>query len=269
MSPTIAVIGGTGFYELLSAPAETELDTPFGSPSAPIATGTIGSREVAFLPRHGKKHEFLPHEVPYRANLWALRELGVEQILGFNTIGSLQAEYRRGDFVLCDQFIERTWGRADTFYGDGRGAHLSPADPFCERLRRLAAKALAGQVGTLHSEATVVVTQGPRFQTRAESRWFRSMGWHVLNMTIYPEVVLARELELCYMNLSYVTDFDVAAAEVVGEDSDESVVSHHAVLRAFSDGAPHVLEAVRRVIDAFTEPRPDCACASAMREATT
>ena len=269
MSPNIAIIGGTGFYELLSSAVEVELDTPYGSPSSPISTGIIGDREIAFLPRHGKKHEYLPHEVPYRANLWALRELGVEQIIGFNTVGSLQAEYRRGDFVLCDQFVERTWGRADTFYGAGRGAHLSPADPFCQRLRRLALEALADDAGTLHPEATVVVTQGPRFQTRAESRWFRSIGWHVLNMTIYPEVVLARELELCYMNLSYVTDFDVAAAEVVGDDSDESAVSHHAVLRAFSDGAPRVLEAVRRVIEAFPAARPDCACATAMREATT
>lgn len=269
MSPAIAIIGGTGFYELLSGAKEMTVDTPYGSPSAPLSTGIIGDREVVFLPRHGKKHEFLPHEVPYRANLWALRALGVQQIVGFNTVGSLQADYRRGDFVLCDQFVERTWGRADTFYGEGRGAHLSPADPFCLRLRQLAIEALGDDLGMVHPEATVVVTQGPRFQTRAESRWFRSMGWHVLNMTIYPEAVLARELELCYMNLSYVTDFDVAAAEVVGAGSGESVVSHHAVLRAFSDGAPGVLAAVRRVVSAFPRERPACACATAMQEATT
>ena len=268
MTPCIAIIGGTGFYELLSGAEEMKLDTPYGQPSAPISVGRIADKQVAFLPRHGRKHEYLPHEIPYRANIWALRELGIRQIVGFNTVGSLRPDYRLGDLVLCDQFIERTWGRPDTFFGEGKGAHLSPADPFCPRLRELARSALSDGLGAVHSTATVVVAQGPRFETRAESEWLRKMGWHVLNMTIYPEVVLARELELCYMNISYVTNYDIATSEALDRDS-ESVVSHHAVVRAFTGGSDRVFETVRRTVAAFPDVRPDCTCASAMRDAAT
>lgn len=220
---------------------------------------------IAFLPRHGRKHEYLPSEVPYRANLWALRELGVRQIIAFNTVGSLQPSYRRGDFVLVDQFVDRTWGRPDSFFGNGKGAHVSSADPYCPRLRELAREALADGVGTVHPTGTVVVIQGPRFSTRAESAWFTSQGWHLVNMTQYPEVVLARELELCYMNLSYITDYDVAAREIVMSEEAE-VVSHQEVVRQFNLEATRVQEAVTRMISAFPE-EADCSCRHAMEGA--
>lgn len=271
--PVLAIIGGTGFYRFLQPVDEVNPQTPFGPTSAPISLSLLDGRPVAFLPRHGRDHEYLPHEVPYRANLWAFQELGIQQILGLNTVGSLQAEYRRGDLVLVDQFIDRTSGRVDTFFGKDSpvkgGAHISSAFPYCLRMRELAKGALAGIEGGFHDAATVVVTQGPRFGTMAESRWYRSQGWHVLNMTQYPEVVLARELELCYMNLSYVTDYDVALAEVVGaEEQDTDLVSHARVLQAFGENSGRFVEAVTRIVNALPAEF-DCGCRHALDGART
>src|SRR5687767_11672877 len=205
----IGVFGGSGFYSFLDGVEEREVQTPFGKPSAPVAIGAIGTKRVAFLPRHGTKHELPPHRIPYRANVWALRELGVRRIIGPNASGALRADLALGDFVVVDQYVDRTWGRADTFYEGPQTTHVSAADPYCPDLRRLLVET-ARELGIAARDGgTVVVVQGPRFSTRAESQWFQSMGWDVINMTAYPEAHLARELELCYAAVAMVTDYDV------------------------------------------------------------
>lgn len=264
--PAIGIIGGTGFYEFLTPVDFVSSDTPYGPTSAPISVSLLDGRLVAFLPRRGRHHDFLPHEIPYRANLWAMKQLGVQQIVGLNTVGSLQEDYRAGDLVLVDQFVDRTNGRVDTFFTGRGAAHISTAYPYCRRIRALAATALAGFEG-LHPDGTVVVIQGPRFNTYAESRWFHEQGWHVVNMTQYPEVVLAREQEICYLNLSYITDYDVAMAEVVGPGiHDAEPVSHNAVLAAFASDSARFMEAVKRVVAALPTSF-DCTCRHALDSA--
>ena len=199
----LGVIGGSGFYSFFGSDARTiNLDTPYGAPSAPITVGTVGEHEVAFLPRHGVNHEFSPHTVPYRANMWALRALGVRRIFGPCAVGSLTPELGPGAMVVPDQLVDRTSGRDDTYFDSG-GIHVGFADPYCPTLRAAAAE-LPGVV----DGGTMVVIQGPRFSTRAESRWFASQGFTLVNMTGYPEAVLARELEMCYAAIALVTDLD-------------------------------------------------------------
>ncbi|SCF06535.1 methylthioadenosine phosphorylase [Micromonospora haikouensis] len=263
----IALIGGTGFYQFLDSADEIVIDTPFGKPSAPITIAKVEGRSVAFLPRHGRNHDFLPSDVPYQANLWALQELGIRQVVAFNTVGSLQRSYRKGDFVLVDQFVDRTRRRKDTFFAGSQAAHISSATPYCPRMRQLSAQALEGAEATVHPSGTVVVIEGPRFSTAAESRWFSTQGWHLVNMTQYPEVVLARELQLCYMNLSYITDYDVAAAEVADGEEAEAV-SHAGVLAAFSADSERVVDMVRRIVGALPAEF-DCACQHALTGART
>ena len=199
----LAVIGGSGFYTFFGADARTvEADTPFGAPSAPITVGTVGRHEVAFLPRHGARHEYSAHTVPYRANMWALRALGVRRILAPCAVGSLTPDFGPGAVVVPDQLVDRTRGRADTYFDSG-GAHAAFADPYCPTLRAV----ITGRPGVVDG-ATMVVIQGPRFSTRAESRWFASAGFTLVNMTGYPEAVLARELDMCYAAVALVTDLD-------------------------------------------------------------
>lgn len=264
---SVALIGGTGFYQFLDGGKEVVLDTPYGKPSAPITITSVEGRNVAFLPRHGRNHDYLPSDVPYQANLWALRELGVRQVVAFNTVGSLQRSYRKGDFVLVDQFVDRTRRRKDTLFSGGQAAHISSATPYCDRMRQLSAEALSDADATVHPSGTVVVIEGPRFSTAAESRWFSTQGWHLVNMTQYPEVVLARELELCYMNLSYITDYDVAAAEVAGDEEAEKV-SHAGVLSAFSADSERVAGMVRRIVGELPTEF-DCSCLHALSGART
>jgi 5'-methylthioadenosine phosphorylase len=265
MTPRLGIIGGTGFYRYLGDCEEVSVDTPHGNPSCTISLIEVGGEEIAFLPRHGRSHDYLPADVPYKANLWALRELGVERILGFNTVGSLQPSVRRGDFVFCDQFVDRTSGRDDTFFVGPDGAHISTAEPYCQSMRAAAVKAVANRPETFHQNGTVVVIQGPRFSTKAESKWFSEMGWSVINMTQYPEVALARELELCYLNLSYVTDYDVAAKEVVAEGVDDPV-SHAMVIREFGNQEATIGELIRQLIPAFGG-LGKCSCGSALADA--
>jgi 5'-methylthioadenosine phosphorylase len=219
----IAVIGGSGFYDFLERTTQHRIHTPYGAPSAPVTIGLVGDRPVAFLPRHGLAHEFPPHRVNYRANLWALRSLGVRRIIGPCAVGSLQPEIAPGDFVLLDQLVDRTWGRPDTFVDGPIVGHVSFADPYCPELSSVIASVPAASAGTgpgpaatVHRVGTVVVIQGPRFSTRAESRWFRAAGWQVVNMTQYPEAYLARELGLCYCGLALVTDYDTGLEGVEG-----------------------------------------------------
>lgn len=221
----IGVIGGSGFYELLDDPVDVEIDTPFGSPAAPISIGRLGGVPVAFLARHGRHHDFVAHRVPYRANVWALASLGVRTLVGPCSCGSLQPELHPGDFVVVDQLIDRTWGRDATFYD--RGApdsepgfdqplhHQTFAEPYDSDLRAALADAARRLNVTVHDGGTMVVVNGPRFSTRAESRWFRDMGWSVVNMTGMPEAALAAEAGLRYATVALVTDYD---AGVDGHD---------------------------------------------------
>ncbi len=219
----IGVFGGSGFYSFLDAVEEVEMETPYGAPSAPVVIGEVGGRRVAFLPRHGRRHELPPAAVPYRANVWALRELGVRRIVGPCASGALQPELELGSFVVCDQFVDRTSGRDDTFYPGPETVHVSAADPYCADLRRILVESGRELGIPVRDGGTVVVVQGPRFSTRAESRWFGSMGWDVINMTAYPEGMLARELGLCYANISMVTDHD-AGVEGIEPVSGETVM---------------------------------------------
>jgi 5'-methylthioadenosine phosphorylase len=203
MGGMLGVIGGSGFYTFFGPDARTvNLDTPYGTPSGAITVGTVGQHEVAFLPRHGAGHEFSPHTVPYRANMWALRALGVRRIFAPCAVGSLTPELGPGAMVVPDQLVDRTTGRPDTYFDSG-GIHVSFADPYCPTLR----SAVTGLPDVVDG-GTMVVIQGPRFSTRAESRWFAGQGFSLINMTGYPEAVLARELEMCYAAVALVTDLD-------------------------------------------------------------
>ncbi|MDX6512776.1 MAG: 5-methylthioadenosine phosphorylase, partial [Gaiellaceae bacterium] len=183
----VGVFGGSGFYEFLDDVEEVEVDTPYGNPSAPFVLGDVGGRRVAFLPRHGRRHELPPAQIPYRANVWAMRELGVRRIIGPNASGALKAELELGEFVVCDQFVDRTWGRGDTFYEGPETTHVSAADPYCPDLRRVLVET-ASELGIKARDGgTVVVIQGPRFSTRVESKWFAAVGFDMINMTAYPE----------------------------------------------------------------------------------
>lgn len=208
----VGVIGGSGLYELLDDAESLTCETPYGSPSGPVTVGAIGRRRVAFVARHGPSHELAPHQVPYRANLWALASLGVGSVFAPCASGSLVPEIAPGHFVVCDQLIDRTSGRIDTYH-EGPGIdHLPFADPYDEDLRQRAVRACEAEGVTVHDGGTVVVINGPRFSTRAESQWYRSAGWHVVNMTQSPESPLAAELGLAYAAIALVTDYDSGLA---------------------------------------------------------
>jgi 5'-methylthioadenosine phosphorylase len=240
---------------------EVEIDTPYGSPSAPLAVGEVGGRRVAFLPRHGTKHQLPPHRVPYRANVWAMKELGVGRIVGPCAAGSLQTHVKPGSFVVCDQLVDRTGGRDDTFYDGPETTHIGFADPYCPVMRDVAIEQGRGLGIDLHDRGTVVVVQGPRFSTRAESRWYREAGWEVINMTQYPEAVLAREQELCFLNVSLITDYDVGV-----EGADAESVSHDLVIRVFQENLSKLRDLLFSVIPQLPKER-ECPCATALEGA--
>jgi 5'-methylthioadenosine phosphorylase len=255
----VAVIGGSGLYALLDDAREHDVDTPYGKPSDPITTASVGGRTVAFLPRHGRDHRYPPHRIPYRANLWALRELGVRQIVAPCAVGGLRPELGPGTFVLPDQLIDRTSGRAQTFYDD-RAVHVNFADPYCP-VGRATVRAVAAQPPDptpLVDGGTMVVVEGPRFSTRAESRWYAAAGGSVINMTGHPEAVLARELALCYTALALVTDLD---AGVEGEHG----VTHEEVFRVFAQNTDRLRALLLRVLPELPVER-DCPCVGALDE---
>jgi 5'-methylthioadenosine phosphorylase len=249
----IGVIGGSGLYALLEDAEEFDVSTPYGPPSDPITVAQVGDRRVAFLPRHGRDHRFPPHKIPYRANLWALRALGVRQIVAPCAVGGLRPELGPGTFVVPDQLIDRTSGRVQTFYDTG-AVHVSFADPYCP-VGRSVVLASAQDVEPVDGGAMVVV-EGPRFSTRAESRWFTSIGGAVVNMTGHPEAVLARELALCYTAIALVTDLDA------GVEGDHGVTQEE-VFRVFADNTERLrgvlLEAVTRL-----PAERNCPCSAAL-----
>jgi len=204
----IGVIGGSGFYELLDNPREELVSTPFGSPSDAITIGELGGREVAFLPRHGRGHRVLPSDLPFQANILALKQLGVEWIISSSAVGSMKEEIEPGHMVIPNQFIDRTMHRRSTFFGDGCVAHISFADPVCNSLSALVAQAARDAGATVHEGGTYVCMEGPQFSTRAESLVYRSWGVDVIGMTNLQEAKLAREAEICYATVALATDYD-------------------------------------------------------------
>jgi 5'-methylthioadenosine phosphorylase len=222
-SAEVGVLGGSGLYSLLDDVDEVAVDTPFGPPSAPVTVGEVGGRRVAFLPRHGRDHSLPPHRVPYRANAWALRAMGARAIFSPCASGSLHPDIRPGDFVVLDQIVDRTYGRDSTFHDgpdapDGVAAvdHVSFAEPYDARLRDTAVEACRAEGVTVHDGGTVVVINGPRFSTKAESRWYAAQGWQVVNMTQMPEAALAAESAIPYAAIALVTDYDVGLEGVPG-----------------------------------------------------
>ena len=209
----IGVFGGSGFYSLLEDVREVKVDTPYGPPSDSFFLAEVAGRAVAFLPRHGRRHTLPPHKVPYRANVWAMRSLGVKAGISPCAAGSLQAHVKPGDFVVCDQFVDRTSGRDQTFFDGPIVTHVSSAEIYDPTLRRLAIEAIRANGIPVHEKGTVVVIQGPRFSTRSESKWFGDAGWEVINMTQFPEAYLCRELGMAVVNISLITDFDAGVLE--------------------------------------------------------
>jgi 5'-methylthioadenosine phosphorylase len=237
--------------------------TPYGEPSGDFQLGSLAGQEVVFLARHGSKHTIPPAQINYRANLWALKKLGVTQVIAPTAAGSLRAAIRPGDFVVTDQFVDRTHGRPDSFFTGPRVAHVSAADPYCPRLRALAVGTGRELGVTMHDGGTVVVVNGPRFSSRAESRWFAAQGWEVVNMTQYPELILARELELCYLNIALITDYDAGIADL----PDVAPVTVAEVERFFKSNNDRVRELILRLVPKLASGERDCPCPNAMESA--
>jgi 5'-methylthioadenosine phosphorylase len=249
----IGVIGGTGFYELLSDATEITVDTPFGAPADTLTVGTVEGRRVAFLPRHGRGHGLPPHRINYRANLWALRSVGVRRILAPCAVGSLRRDLPPGSVVVPDQVVDRTSGRAGTFFDD-TVAHVSFADPYCDAGRSAVLKAATDcRIESITDGGTMVVIEGPRFSSRAESQWYAAAGWSLVNMTGMPEAALARELGLCYTSVALVTDLDA------GIDAEESVAEED-VYAVFAQNVERLRGLVLSTVSRLPEDR-DCRCA--------
>jgi 5'-methylthioadenosine phosphorylase len=275
MNADIGVIGGTGLEAIAGARLvdEMRITTPFGDPSDRVALWEIAAgaralsagrapgarRLVAFLPRHGRRHQLLPAEVPSRANIWALKSLGVTQVLAFSAVGSLQREYRPGDFAVCDQLIDRTRGRPATFFGDGVAGHVAFAEPFCGRMRAALAAVLQKADRPFHDRATLLVIEGPTFSTRAESRLYRGWGAQLVGMTALPEARLAREAEMCYAAVAMVTDYD-------SWDDAEEAVSQEAIDRVMSANSAAAREILAPFVEAIAGIS-DCPCRHAARGA--
>lgn len=267
----IGIIGGSGFYAFLDDVTETTVRTPYGEPSDTVSLGTVAGRRVAFLPRHGREHHLPPDGINYRANLWALRSLGVRQVMGPCAVGGLRAHYGPGTLVVPDQLVDRTAGRTRTFYDgvplpDGRTprvVHVPLADPYCPTGRRVAVSAARGSGWEPVDGGTLVVIPGPRFSTRAESRWYGQQGWSVVGMTGCPEAALAREIGLCYTSLNLVTDLDagVEAGEGVTQDD---------VFNVFAQNVARLRDVLFDVVRSLpANEKRDCLCTHALDGAET
>ncbi|OEV05181.1 S-methyl-5'-thioadenosine phosphorylase [Streptomyces oceani] len=260
----IGVIGGSGFYSFLDDVTEVTVDTPYGEPSDSLFVGELGGRQVAFLPRHGRQHHLPPHRINYRANLWALRSAGVRQVLAPCAVGGLRPEYGPGTLLVPDQLVDRTKARAQTYFDgetlpDGsrpQVVHLTFADPYCPGGRAAALAAAHGQGWEAVDGGTLCVVEGPRFSTRAESRWHAAQGWSVVGMTGHPEAVLARELGLCYSSLTLVTDLDAGAEAGAG-------VSHAEVMRVFGENVGRLRDVLFDAVVRLPDVR-ECGCADSL-----
>ena len=255
----IAVIGGSGLYRIqgLKHIEEIEVSTPFGDPSDALITGELAGIPVAFLPRHGRGHIHTPSEVPYRANIYALKKLGVEKVISVSACGSLREDIAPGHVVVPDQLVDFTKLRTNSFFGAGWVGHISAADPFCPTLSALLAEELRAADATLHRGGTFITIEGPRFSTKGESRLFRSWGMDIIGMTTSPEAFLAREAGMCYAALAHVTDYDV------WHESEETVTVQM-VVRQLQANIELARKTLQRLIPRLTEPTPACECASAL-----
>lgn len=252
---TIGVIGGSGLYAFLDNAVEVAVSTPYGEPSDPLVVGDVAGRSVAFIPRHGRDHRYPPHQIPYRANLWALRSLGVRQILAPCAVGGLRPELGPGSLVVPDQLVDRTRDRPQTFHDTG-AVHVSFADPYCPRGRSTTVQQAVAAGWPVTDGGTMVVIEGPRFSTRAESRWFTAQGWDIVNMTGHPEAVLARELALCYTSVALVTDLDA------GVDG-SAAVTQEDVFAVFQANTARLRSLLYAVVGSLPETR-DCECGQAL-----
>jgi 5'-methylthioadenosine phosphorylase len=246
---SVGVIGGTGFYSFLDDPEEVAVETPYGPPSAPLAVGRVGERDVAFLPRHGPHHEYPPHAIDYRANLWALRSLGVRQVLAPCAVGGLSDDVAPGDLVVPDQLVDRTYRRIGSYVETG-AVHLPFADPYCPGV----SAALVAADPDVRAGGTMVVVEGPRFSTRAESQAYAASGWTLINMTGAPEAALARELGVCYASLALVTDMDAGAESGQGVGQEE-------VFARFEENLERLTGLLGRAVAALPDPT-GCTCAT-------
>jgi 5'-methylthioadenosine phosphorylase len=261
---SIGIIGGSGLYDLALKSESLYIDTPYGKTSSPIKTGELGEKKIYFISRHGLNHEIPPHCVNYKANIHALYQLGVRHIIATHALGSLNPNMKPGDFVLSDQFINRTWGREDTFYNGPETVHISTSDPFCSYLRNLTSGYLEESKYQFHNCATMLVIQGPRFSTRAENRIFYNEGNDVISMTGYPEAVLAREQGICYVSLGIVTDI---ACVLGSEEHPEQPSSHTDVVLMFQHTIGNLKKVLYKVIENINSNKGDCNCVLSLKGA--
>ena len=241
----VGVFGGSGFYEFLDNIKEIEIETPYGKPSDKISIGEYKNKKIAFLPRHGKEHTIPPHKIPYKANIFAMKMLKVKCIISPCSCGSLNPNYKPGDFVVTDQFIDRTKGREDTFFDGPIVEHVSSAEPYDKKLRKIALEAIKENSIRVHDKGTVVVINGPRFSTKAESKWFRNMGGDIINMTQYPESYLALEQSIPFVNIALITDYD---SGLEGRD-DIKPVTMDEVIKVFNQNVENVEKVIFKVIE--------------------
>ncbi|MBI4211994.1 MAG: S-methyl-5'-thioadenosine phosphorylase [Deltaproteobacteria bacterium] len=255
----IGIIGGSGLYQMKDVTIREEkwIDTPFGKPSDAVMLGTLAGKEVAFLPRHGRGHRILPHEINFRANIYALKSLGVSQIISVSAVGSMKEAIHPGHLVLVDQFIDRTKNRVDTFFGNGIAAHVSFADPICERIRKQLVQATKSHGITAHDGGTYVCIEGPMFSSRAESRVYRSWDVDVIGMTNYQEAKLAREAEICYATIALSTDYDCWHEE-------EGPVDVAMVVKTMQENVEKAQKTITTAIAHLTD-EPSCPCHGALK----
>jgi len=258
---SIGVIGGTGVYDpaLLSDSKEIKVYTPYGPTSDMITVGDYAGRRVAFLPRHGRNHSIPPHSINYRANIWAFKKLGVEYLISPTAVGSLAEELRPGDLVIADQLIDRTSGRPSTFFEGYEVAHISLADPMCHQLRKLIIESCRKNGIPHHERGTYVCIEGPRFSTRAESRMFRAWGADIVGMTLFPEASLAREAQMCFANISMVTDYD--------SWKEGEAVSNAQVIETMKGNTQKLRKVLQDVIPRIPQVERKCECATALKNA--
>jgi 5'-methylthioadenosine phosphorylase len=258
---TLAIIGGSGLYSMpgLTDTKIFDLETPFGKPSAPVVVGTLEEQRVAFLARHGIGHHIMPTEVNYRANIYALKTLGVERVVSISACGSLREDYAPGHIVIPDQVFDNTKGRARTFFGEGLVAHVGTADPFCQELSVQLGKAVAQTGATVHAGGAFITIEGPRFSTKSESNTFRGWGMSIIGMTTSPEAFLAREAEMCYAVMAHVTDYDVWHVS-------EAPVTVEMVIQILNRNTTVAQQGIRNLVRSLPVKRT-CNCGSALADA--
>jgi 5'-methylthioadenosine phosphorylase len=255
----IGIIGGTGIYDpgIMEEREEVEVHTPYGDPSDFVTTGIFGKKRIAFIPRHGKGHRIPPHRINFRANIWALKDLGVKRIISPSAVGSLADGAKPSDLVIPDQFIDLTKNRPRTFYEGGQVCHISVADPFCPELRDIAIRSGVELGLKIHGKGTYICIEGPRYSTRAESKLFRTWGADIVGMTLVPECILAREVEICYLTMAAITDYDVWAEKPVTTDE---------VMKTLSENADKITTLLKTIIPRIPIERK-CSCGNALSEA--